>query len=105
MMGAGGGASPDVLIAKTPKARSRKPNESGEVRLAVDGEAEEDEEDKYANKDRHLLSPIRIFLLVLFVLLLLGLYLLFFRSGGGAAPVVPPAADGAEAAAAVKDDD
>jgi len=104
MMGASGGATPDVLIAKTPKARSRKPNESGDVRLAVDDDGAEDEEDKYANKDRHFFSPIRIFLLVLLVLLLLGLYLVFFRSSG-AAPIVGslPGAGGGVGAAPAKD--
>ncbi len=103
MMGAGvagGPVSPDVLIAKTPKARSRKPNEGGDVRVTVDDGAEDDE-DKYANKDRRVLSPLRLFLLVLLVLLLLGLYLVFLRSPGLPNAAAPPPAP----AESAKDDD
>jgi hypothetical protein len=83
------GASSAAATIETPKARSRKQNEGGDVRLTV-GETNEDEDDKYANK-RRWISPVRLFLLVIAVVMIFGCYVLFVRAAplaGGSDPIV-----------------
>ena len=97
MMGSSSNASPDVLLGKTPKTRSRKAGDT-EVRLNVGADGEE--EDKYSKQEGKRLTSTRVLLLLLVALLLLGVYLVMFASRpGGDEDQVAGAGVGEDAAA------